>query len=99
MPSSRMYAWTDSSRASNSAATNPSCRSRSAGTKVLPDAIGFMRFRHQHGKRRNVRVPFDQRGNGAESFERVRVERPDFIADGRVVCVDANVTPADRLNA
>src|SRR5262245_608789 len=98
MPSSRTCACA-ALGSSNSAATNSSCSSRSAGMMSLQHAIGFVCFGNEHVERRNFRVPFDERWHRPESIQRRGVQGPHFVAYRRAVRVDANLPPADGVSA
>src|SRR6184192_660583 len=47
------------------------------------------RLGEQHLERRYVGVPFDERGDGAEAFERLGIERPNGRRHARAMVVDA----------
>src|SRR5262249_42001809 len=68
-------------------------RSARAGTGLFSDhrlahIVRSVRLVEQDRQRRHVRVPFDERGYGAESTKRMRVEAPDVWDDPRPVVVD-----------
>src|SRR5262249_50443291 len=69
------------------------CRSRSDSTARLPrraeHPLRLLRLGHQDRKLRQVAVPLDQRRDGAESRDRLGIELPDALADGRTMIVDA----------
>src|SRR5688572_17805581 len=94
-PSSRTWRCTALCCGSNSAATNCSCRSRSAGMMKILESIRLPGFGDEHVQRGNVEVPLDQRGYRPEAFQRRRVQRPHFFAHRRVVRVDADVPIPD----
>src|SRR6187397_429115 len=98
IPSSRTCAWM-ASDSSNIAATNASCSSRSAGMMRLQHAICLAGLGNEHVEIRNLRVPFDERRDGAESLQRRGIQTPHFAAHRSAVRVDANLAPADGVDA
>src|ERR1700741_4354696 len=67
--------------------------SRSAGMIVaalgrLHQTIGDPGLAEQHRQFRDIRVPLDQRRNGAESIESLLIERPHRRGHGRAVVID-----------
>src|SRR5882672_12221819 len=75
--------------------------SRSAGMIVaargrLHQTIGDPGLVEQHGQRGDIRVPLDQRGNGAESIESPLIELPHRRGHGRAMVIDED-GPAVRV--
>src|SRR5689334_9359848 len=58
------------------------------GHVSLDEALGSCPFAHQLGERGNVAVTFDQRGRWSDASDELVVERPDQVADRRIVAVD-----------
>src|SRR5688572_12370139 len=77
-----------SAAGSRSAFAKDSCNSRSEATRRLQYFVGPRGLRDEHGKLRNPRIPFDQRGERSKSSDRDRVQLPHFGAHVRAMIVD-----------
>src|SRR5438132_11243975 len=90
--SSAMQSQTPRSYSRSRAPAKARCSSSSAGKLLLPfqNALGVRRLLEQHGKRRYLSVPFDQRRARPEERDRLGIQRPHLGRDARAVIVDAD---------
>src|SRR5262249_25453991 len=70
------------------AATKPRCSSESERIDSVQNRVGASGFLLEDFEGGQIGVPFDERGLGTESFDRLPVERPDRRSDARPVRID-----------
>src|SRR5882724_1455702 len=92
-PSPAMCARTDSSSSARRPSLKTRCRSCSASMTTsssgrLEQAIDGASLGKQDRQFRNVRVPFNERGHGAEPLQGLAIERPDRGRHARAVIID-----------
>src|SRR5882724_697622 len=92
-PSPATWARTVSSSSARRPSLKRRCRSRSAGMTTsssgrLEQAIGGASLSKQDRQLRNVRIPFNERGHGAEPLQGLAIERPDRRRHARAVIID-----------
>src|SRR6516225_2492155 len=86
-PSLQIQGKSVSGALSNSAVPKCCCSSRSDGMKSLPGSVCFRGFGDEYFKRRNIRVPFDQRGPRPEAPDRDSKQLPYGFRHVRAVTV------------